>query len=408
MTRMIQPLKAALENLAANPLRTVLSTLGVVIGVASLVAILALGDGLEQYSREQIARTTDLQTIVVTPRTSDRQDGVRVRRERVVDLRQEALPSLRSRLGEDAAATLYVTGSSRASVPGDTVRRGVLVTATLPAAAPLFPEGFRAGEFFGPAALESGTRVVVVPASLAEWYGLEPESLVGRELELDGVAHRIVAVDAREGGDAVQVVVPLNERWRSALEQPDRRVRLAVRASRVEDVEAVRGRVESWLSEEYGSVAPFQVASNRDRVAQTREAMLVFKVVMGAIAGIALLVGGIGIMNILLASVFERTREIGIRKAAGARQRDILLQFLAESVAISGIGSVLGVVLGMVGALAVTAIVRGLIGASVFAAFTWGSVLVAATAAVLVGLLAGTYPARRAARLSPIEAIRHE
>ena len=136
--------------------------------------------------------------------------------------------------------------------------------------------------------------------------------------------------------------------------------------------------------------------------------MLVFKLVMGAIAGISLLVGGIGIMNILLASVAERTREIGIRKAAGARQRHVLLQFLAESVAITGIGSVLGVILGLAGAFGITAGIRHLTDAPLYAAFTWQSVAVAAAAALLVGLVFGTYPARRAARLSPIEASRHE
>ena len=142
--------------------------------------------------------------------------------------------------------------------------------------------------------------------------------------------------------------------------------------------------------------------------AQARQGMLVFKLVMGAIAGISLLVGGIGIMNILLASVIERTREIGIRKAAGARQRHVLIQFLAEAVVITAAGSVLGVILGLTGAFSITAGIRHFTDAPIYAAFTWPSVAVAAGAALLVGLIFGTYPAKRAARLSPIDAIRHE
>jgi putative ABC transport system permease protein len=144
------------------------------------------------------------------------------------------------------------------------------------------------------------------------------------------------------------------------------------------------------------------------RLAQARQGILVFKLIMGSITGISLLVGGIGIMNILLASVAERTREIGIRKAVGARAADIRTQFLAESVAISGAGSLVGVLLGLGGAFAITGTIRRFTDARMYAGFSWGTVLVAAVAAVLVGVVFGTYPARRAARLSPIDAIRHE
>ena len=144
------------------------------------------------------------------------------------------------------------------------------------------------------------------------------------------------------------------------------------------------------------------------RLDQTRQAILIFKLVMGTFAGISLLVGGIGIMNVLLASVTERTREIGIRKAAGARGRDILLQFLAESVAITSVGSIIGMVLGLAGAFAATALMRHFTRSELYAAFTWGTVLVAALVSVATGLVFGMYPALRASRLSPIDAIRHE
>ena len=124
--------------------------------------------------------------------------------------------------------------------------------------------------------------------------------------------------------------------------------------------------------------------------------------------GISLLVGGIGIMNVLLASVIERTREIGIRKAAGAQQRHILLQFLSESVTISGVGSLIGVALGVGAAFAVTGIMRSLTKAPVYAGFSLSTFLTGVIASMLVGLLFGIYPAMRAARLSPIEAIHHE
>lgn len=136
--------------------------------------------------------------------------------------------------------------------------------------------------------------------------------------------------------------------------------------------------------------------------------MLVFKLAMGAITGISLLVGGIGIMNVLLASVNERTREIGIRRATGARSSEILIQFLSESVAVTGVGSILGVALGMAVAFSATGIIRYLTEAELYATFRWASVAIAVAAAILVGLVFGIYPARKAARLSPIDAIRYE
>jgi putative ABC transport system permease protein len=120
-------------------------------------------------------------------------------------------------------------------------------------------------------------------------------------------------------------------------------------------------------------------------------------------------VGGIGIMNVLLASVTERTREIGIRKAAGARNKDILLQFLTESVAITGVGGLVVVALGLGAAFGLTAVIRHFADASFLqASFGWSSVVVSTLLSVLIGIAFGTYPARRAAGLSPIEAIRHE
>src|SRR5688500_10001047 len=153
----------------------------------------------------------------------------------------------------------------------------------------------------------------------------------------------------------------------------------------------------------------YVVTTNESRLDQLSRGILVFKLFMGAITGISLLVGGIGIMNVLLASVTERTREIGVRKAMGARRRDILMQFLAESVAISGAGSLLGVALGLSGAFAIVAVIRAQAQAVYLdATFSWSTVMSAAISAIAIGLTFGTYPARRAARLSPIDAIRHE
>ena len=181
-------------------------------------------------------------------------------------------------------------------------------------------------------------------------------------------------------------------------------------ASSVEQTQPLQQRIEQYFASRDSAWARrYLVSTNERRLEQLSRGILMFKLFMGAITGISLLVGGIGIMNVLLSSVTERTREIGIRKAAGARDRDILRQFLAESVTICSLGSLIGLALGVSGAYAITALIRTFSDApALYASISWSTVMVAAIAAVVVGLTFGTYPARRAARLSPIDAIRHE
>jgi putative ABC transport system permease protein len=150
-----------------------------------------------------------------------------------------------------------------------------------------------------------------------------------------------------------------------------------------------------------------QVQARAARAEQAAQGILVFKRLTGATTGISLLVGGIGIMNVLLASVLERTREIGLRRATDATRRDILRQFPAESVAISAFGATVGIVLGLVGSFGITALIRRFAQAAfIQASFSVGSLAAAAAASLLVGLLFGIWPARRASLLDPIDAIR--
>jgi putative ABC transport system permease protein len=129
---------------------------------------------------------------------------------------------------------------------------------------------------------------------------------------------------------------------------------------------------------------------------------------MGLIVGISVLVGGIGVMNVLLISVTERTAEIGIRKATGANRRDIMLLFLSESITVSAFGSFLGLVLGVLGTMIIIPIIKAITEVPFQAAYTWNTFLVITVLSILVGIIFGTYPAIRASRLNPVEAIRHE
>jgi len=189
----------------------------------------------------------------------------------------------------------------------------------------------------------------------------------------------------------------------------DRFFGIVIVANKLEDLPSIQAATESWLGSRYKDWKKHaKIASYAEESARVRDNMVIFKILMAAITGVSLVVGGVGIMNVLLASVTERTREIGVRKATGARNKDLLAQFLSESVAIAGMGSVLGTFLGIGVASLVASIMRAKTQAQVHAGFSFSTLLVAILAPAIVGIAFGIYPALRAARLSPIDAIRHE
>lgn len=401
-----------MQTLRVNPLRTMLSTLGIIIGVASLVAILALGDGLEQFSREQIEFTTDLQTVIITTRTTERLNGVIVRRSDYAVLTREHAEALRAELSDMATTMLTLRGSAPVRLPGDTVRYAALIAGTLANVPDFLEFTMEEGRFFGRDEVQGDRPVVVLSNRLAAALAADGEGgpLPGSTIVIRERSYEIIGILEQAGNAETPIAyVPVTGAAALLAQDPPRTPTLMVKARHIEDVQAVEERARAWLDEHVGTADDhFTIATSTGRLAQAQQGILVFKLVMGAITGIAILVGGIGVMNVLLASVTERTREIGIRKSTGASRRDILVQFLAESVAISGVGSGIGVITGLTGAFVITAVIRQITEAPVYAAFTWGTVFVAGIVAVFVGIVFGTYPARRAAKLSPIEAIRHE
>jgi putative ABC transport system permease protein len=197
-----------------------------------------------------------------------------------------------------------------------------------------------------------------------------------------------------------------------SLLEPSREPRLPtlrLKAQSIEAVDTLRTAAVNWLAERYGTrVEKLNVEVGTERLENTRQAMLLTKLLLGLLSGLILAVGGIGIMNVLLAAVAERTREIGIRKAVGARRADIQTQFLVESVTVTGAGSAIGFVVGIILAQAGTAVFRMWAHAPIYPVMHLSTGVLAAGSAVIVGLVFGTYPARRAAELPPIEAIARE
>jgi putative ABC transport system permease protein len=399
--------RVGLQTLQQSPLHTLLSTLGIVVGVASLVAILSLGDGMERFAREQIESTTDLQLVIATPRTTEVIDGIQVQKPSYPTLEPRHVAALQQELGRRATVTIALVRGSQVGLPGGRTA-GAILTGTTASALAVSGDSLVAGRFLDAADSTADAERAVLTTVLAEKIdSLDPPTgLVGRTVLVDGAPAEVIGVVRPRRAGSPTLYLPLGSALVAG--RVRRPAALLAKAAEIEDVPAVRAQLEGWLAREFGSVSAFDVITNDARVGQAQRGVLLFKLVMGAITGISIVVGGIGIMNVLLVSITQRTREIGVRRATGARRRDILVQFLAESIAISGAGSLLGLTLGFATIFTVVPIVRRLTEIPFQAGFSVSTVVVAVVAAIVVGVLFGTYPAWRAANLSPVDAIRHE
>ena len=291
-------------------------------------------------------------------------------------------------------------------------RRAVLLHGFSSPPAALLDQPLAAGAFPADQAWMEDEGRIVISLGLARLLAdsSEPASLIGRRVSFAEGSVEVMGVGAAQNAGALAAAAPFATAERLLAGHPQAPLpTMLLRAHRIEDVLALRDSAVAWLEQQPGDWSgKVTVVVMQARLAQVQQVMLIFKLLMGSITGIALVVGGVGIMNVLLASVVERTREIGIRKAVGARQVHIVTQFLSESVTIAAVGSTVGIVLGLSAAALASAVMRLQTDAPVYPVVSVASIAVSALAAVVVGLVFGTYPALRAARLDPIDALRHD
>ena len=414
MTAILGSIRIALQTLRLNPLRTTLSTLGIIMGAASLAAVLSLADGGERLAREAIARQ-GLSSVTLRPQTERIVDGLRVPQLDWPLFSEADAARLADAVGPDVAVLLTVEGTGTIAQPGQRDRAARVVGRVAINEKPLPASGseITAGRDLTEREMSEAAAVAVISSRLAEELsgaGIAG-GRVGETLTIGSATLETVGIARSPDGETVfHVYTPLGAAERAMAPSPQRRPRaFRLAASDTDTVPVVREQVEQVVASQPAWQGKVAVASyGRERLEQASRGILIFKMLMGAFTAISLVVGGIGIMNVLLASILERTREIGIRKAVGARRRDVLRQFLVEAMTISVAGTAAGVALGLAAAFIATAIIRARTEAPLFAAVTWQTLAVTAIAAVSVGLAAGLYPAIRASRLTAIDAIQRE
>lgn len=399
----------ALESLSSNKVRTALTMLGIVIGVGAVIAMLAIGTGTEQAIVGEIEGIGTNLLFVATnyedvknPEPLTIQDA-----EALSDPLFAPSIAAASPVVQGQAELTYAGQVKIASLVGVTEDYYLVQTVEL-----------SEGEFFSSTQINGVASAAILGTNVAEDLFGRSDGLVGETVRVNGQPFRIVGILKKEGGSEFgssaddQILVPLTTAQsrllpRKAANQVDL---IYVSAIDSDSVKAAEDEISIILRDRH----KIKLAEDDFRIL-TQELFLdfastvtgVFTIFLGGVAGISLLVGGIGIMNIMLVSVTERTKEIGLRKAVGAKKNDILTQFLIESSLLSALGGIIGIVLGWLLALGVGKIAA----ANDFLlnpAITVNSVLLATLFSAAVGLFFGIYPASRAAQLEPIEALRSE
>ncbi len=395
--RFSELLRLALSRLRTSRLRAALTMLGVIIGVASVVALVGVGQGTTSNITTRLAGLgTNLLTISPTGRGGTTS----------TDLTLDDATAIEELASVGGVAPEISTSQT---IKAGTETETVTVVGTTSAYATVRAYDVWQGSFLTNVSVERKLRVVVLGATTATNLGLDASDL-GTQVTIGGLPFQVIGILQAKGGAGFQdpddqVMVPVGVVQKYFVGGKSVRS-IGVSLERSDEMTAASAEITALLTRRHGlsttDTADFSVFNQTQLLAAASSISGTLTLLLGGIASISLVVGGIGIMNIMLVSVRERTREIGIRKAVGARGRDILAQFLVEALTLSLLGGLIGIAVG----LAASAVIGQLAGWGF--AFNPATVAVAVLFSLAVGVVFGVWPARQAARLDPISALRYE
>ena len=404
MSGLFESLRMAIDGLLNNKIRSGLTMLGIIIGVGAVIAMVSLGQGFSAYVTGQFAALgTNLLTVMQDRSVTG-----------ALELTVADADALKGLPGIAAVAPTYRGSATALNSKGQ--EHDPTVYGVTPEYQSVRNYKLAVGAFLSEEDLERRRKVAVLGATVAETLFPNDAYPIGETIRLNGIPFEVIGVMVEKGGSGPfnpddVVFVPLTTAQTRLFKASTYRGQyvlsnIEVQGTSEKDTELTTQSITRALREQHrlaeGAAADFRIMSQADMIETASSVLGTLTIFLGAVAAISLLVGGIGIMNIMLVSVTERTREIGLRKAIGAGRNDILLQFLIEAMGLSFTGGLIGIMLGVFASRAVGPKV------GITALTSPEIVVIAAGFSAMVGVIFGMYPALRASGLQPVEALRYE
>ncbi|HMA42700.1 MAG TPA: ABC transporter permease [Gemmatimonadales bacterium] len=399
-----ETVRVALQAIRANKLRSLLTALGIIIGVGAVITMIALGTGARKAIEARIQALGP--TLLTLFAGQSFRGGIAISNR--VSLTMDDDTALAHNAYYLSAVVPELAGNMQVQLGNQNVN--VNVVGTIPAYVPVHSYELTAGRMFTAGEDEARRRFAVLGSSVPDMFNANAGAMIGREIQIKGIPFTVIGILSEKGSQGFQnpdeqVLIPL-QTARYRIMGTDRLRSITVQVDSLQNMNLAMIEVEGVLRRQHkiraGGENDFQIRNQADVLATFQQTTETFGFLLAGIAAVSLLVGGIGIMNIMLVSVTERTREIGVRKALGATKGNILLQFLVEALVLCLVGGTVGVLLGSLGAVVLSKFAHWNTAVSPF------SIFLAFAFSAIVGLFFGIYPARRAAALDPITALRYE